>query len=1025
MQELLDAPEREQIANRFDQNFLVEASAGSGKTHSLVSRLVGGILEGAYCIEKLAAVTFTRKAAAELSGRMRLALQAACQGPRSAAAREALAQFDKIFIGTVHSFCSRLLREHPVQAGISPGFQEMEDEDDRLLQRKVLRTVLDEPSGRQLLRLLREFDAGTIELQNALRWMTDYGELDYVADLLPRPDLEPAWQEVEDFAQFLRGVLPECEEAQPTCKLLVVSQSLMRRLGWANRSTPRDLVKLLEEWETDPKIVMKYWGQNRAAQNEVLDRVKERVTVFREGLALPQLSLWRSYLYSQLTPFVLRVRGECERERKMNGLVNFNDLLRLTCQLVKNPTVRLDIQERLQHLCVDEFQDTDPLQAQLFFLLCSEDPEELDWTRTHPKPGSLFLVGDPKQSIYRFRRADIETYNRARDIILQTGGSVVSLRTSFRSTPELCDWINQVFTGLLPAEPTAQQAGYATIHSLPNREQCKPLERRMQDGGRYTEVSATEAPALALWVADKLRNGYAPADFLVLTARKADLRLYQQAFTDAQIACQVSADPAPLSPRGRAFLRLLQVLANSQDRITLVGVLRGPLFGHGDDELFQSFHQKTPNQVDQTLDFIRELRSQVRYLPLGAAAQLVARQLGLHLSSDLEIDGIVDYLSERGQAGLTLAQCVRELFESEAIPLPPSPSGHEGVRIMNLHKAKGLEARVVILAAPTSGLPAKAEHSVVEGRGAFCLYRNRKPLAHPANWSEIEERELEFVRAEHLRLLYVAATRARECLVVCQWSGSHASALRPWAALDPFLTDVEPLELSAQGVQARGSLAAASMADILAEQERRVQQLSVCSQPGWQRHAVTANNHASGLQAAPSLPDDSVGGTAWGDLIHRLLEQLVLKPTLTREQLASLARWFTFDTPELAEHLETALDTLERIRESEFWSRVLGAKQRLVEVPFGQRVDRNLLFGIIDLALEQEDGWDIVDYKTDRKRLDELIARYAGQVARYAQSWTEITAEEVGFAGIYGVREGGLSEDVRGVETEKTKGEMK
>ena len=1012
MEALLDGAEREQIASQFEQNFLVEASAGSGKTHSLVGRLVGGILQGAYQIEKLAAVTFTRKAAAELSGRMRLALQSACQGEHAAAAEQSLAQFDKIFIGTVHSFCSRLLREYPVQAGISPGFQEMEDDEDRLLQRKVLRTVLDEPTGRQLLRLLREFDAGPIELQSALRWMTDYGELDYATEPVERPELAPAWQEVDEFALFLRGVLPLCEEQQPTCKLLVVSQSLLRRIGWADRATPRDLVKLLEEWETDPKVVMKYWGSNRAAQNEVLDRVKERVRLFREQLVLVQLSQWRSHLYSQIIPFVLRVRQECERERKLNGLVNFNDLLRLTCHLVQDAGVRLEIQERLQHLCVDEFQDTDPLQAQLFFLLCADDPQEQDWSRTRPKPGSLFLVGDPKQSIYRFRRADIETYNRARQIILETGGQVVSLRTSFRSTPALCDWINLVFTQLLPSEPTAQQAGYATIHSLPRQTLNQPLERIVQSGGRYSDVSTAEAPQLAGWLGDKLKHGYVPADFLILTARKADLRLYQQAFMDAHIPCQVSADPAPLSTRGRALLRLLQVLANSQDRIALVGVLRGPLFGHSDEELFQSLHQKAANDVDKTLEFIRELRGQVRYLPLGAAAQLVVRQLGLHLNTDLEIEGIVDYLSERGQAGLTLGQCLRELFETEAIPLPPSPSGHEGVRIMNLHKAKGLEARVVVLAAPTSGLPAKAEHSVVDGRGAFCLYRNRKPLAHPSNWSEIEEREIEFVRAEHLRLLYVAATRARECLVVGQWAGSHASALRPWAALDPFLAEVEPLEVGEAG-SPDTAVVAETMESILAVEGARSGQLTECAVPSWQRHSVTTNNHATGLQAAPSLPDDSVGGTAWGDLIHRLLEQLVLKPSLTREQLASLARWFTFDTPELAEHLEAALDTLEQIRGSEFWERVLGAKQRLVEVPFGQRVERNLLFGIIDLALEQEAGWDIVDYKTDRKRLEELIARYAGQVARYAQSWTEIAGQEVGFAGIYGVRERELSGDVR------------
>ncbi|MBS2037479.1 UvrD-helicase domain-containing protein [bacterium] len=1012
MEGLLDGPEREQIAGQFGKNFLVEASAGSGKTHSLVGRLVAGILAGAYEIEKLVAVTFTRKAAAELSGRMRLALQAACQGRDAKSAERALAQFDKMFIGTVHGFCSRLLREYPVQAGISPVFQEMEEDEDQLLQRRVLRTQLDEPSGRRLLRLLREFGAGPVELQSALGWMTEYGELDYVTETVDRPDLETAWQEVDAMAHFLGDLLPPCDERQPTCKLLLASQSLLRRVRWSDRATPRDLLKLLEEWETEPAIVMKYWGANRAAQNELLDRVKERAQHFRDQVVLVELSRWRSYLYSQIVPFVLHTRQACEQERKLNGLVNFNDLLRLTCRLIQEPRVRRDIQARLQHLCVDEFQDTDPLQAQLFFLICADDPEEQNWLMTRPRPGSLFLVGDPKQSIYRFRRADIETYNRARQIIQETGGQVVSLRTSFRSVPDLCSWTNQVFTQLLPSKPTVQQAGYDTIQALPGEAKGRCVERMVHSGMRYSEVAAAECRLLAAWVARKLKAGYLPSDFLLLTARKADLRLYQQAFTDAQIPCQVSAEPAPLSARGRAFLRLLHVLADSRDRVALVGVLRGPLFGHSDDELFQSFHLKSSNEVDTSLRLIGELRLQVRYLPPGAAASLVMRQMGLHLKTDLELEGIVDYLCDRGQKGLTLGQGLRELLEAEAIALPPSPGGHEGVRIMNVHKAKGLEARVVVLASPTSGLPAKAEHSVTKGRGSFCLFRNRRLLAHPANWSEIEQREIEFVQAEHLRLLYVAATRARECLVVSQWAGNHASALRPWVALDPFLADLEPLELK-EAAPADIGLSTQSLESILSQEEQRATQLAECARPGWRRQSVTANNHTPGLHASPGLSDEPVGGTGWGDLIHRLLEQLVLRPSLTREQLASLARWFTYDTPELAEHLDTALDTLEKIRGSEFWGRVLAAKQRLVEVPFGKRAGNDLLFGTIDLALEQAESWDIVDYKTDRKNLDQIIAHYAGQVALYARSWKDITAQDVGYAGIYSVRESKLSEDLR------------
>ena len=1002
MSDMPDSQARAKLLEDLQTNFLVEASAGSGKTYSLVGRLVAGIVQGVYPIEHLAAVTFTRKAAAELSGRLRLALEA----DPSEAARRALAHFEEMFVGTVHSFCSRLLRQYPVQAGISPGFVELEEPDDLLLQRKILRTALEQPEGRRLLRLLSEFDANTTDLLKPLQMMSDHGELNYPAQPLERPELTQAWPAVDDFADYLQEVLPPCEEPEPTCKLLILGPSLLRRRQSAQRDAPRDLLKLLEEWETEPKPVKRYWGATPAERNANLEPVLERVEQFRQNQVAVQLGLWRSYLYGQCIPFLLQVRRDCQAERQLSGSVNFNDLLRLTCDMVRhNPQVRANLQKRLKHLCVDEFQDTDPLQAELFFLLASSDVEEKDWTRVQPRPASLFLVGDPKQSIYRFRRADIETYNTVRRRIQESGGEVLSLLTSFRSTPPMCEWINQVFTSLLPAESTPHQAQFQALGSRSGGESPPPVGSLVQSSRGPWDVSVLEAPQIASLIQSRLAEGYAGSDFLILTARKAQLLDYQQALLEAGIACQVSADPAPLSPPGRGLLRLLQVLANSEDKIALVGVLRGALFGHSDEELFQHFQGQQAPLVAETVALLNVLRSAIRSLPLGAAAKVVAQRVGLQPTP--EIEGIVDYLGERGQAGLTLAQATRELFEAGAVPIPPSRGGQNGVRVMNLHKAKGLEARVVFLAAPTSGLPLRAEHTVVreQGRqgGALCLYRNRKPLAHPVNWEELEQAELTYLQAEHTRLLYVAATRAKEELIVGQWTGTHASITQPWAPLTPFLEghpvlDPEP---------------ATSPTQVPEQASVHFPSTESCLVPSWRHASVTANNQSQGLKALSPPEGFSVGGAAWGDLIHRLLEQLVSRPELEREQLRSLARWFSFEAPDLHDHLEAALDTLEAIRQSPFWQRVLGARERLVEVPFGQRVGSQLLFGTIDLALEQEQGWDIIDYKTDRKSLQDLIASYAGQVSQYAQSWADITREEVGFAGLYGVRERQLTDDLR------------
>lgn len=1000
-----DEDARRRIASDFHTNLLVEASAGSGKTHSLVSRLSAGILQGVYPVDKLVAVTFTRKAAAELSGRLRHSLDAARSGPQRQAAERALEQFGSLFIGTVHSFAARLLRQYPVAAGISPGFREVDDLEDQLLQRKTLRAALETQMGRRTVRLLQEFDAVPSDLLRPLNSLIDHGELDYPVATLERPQLDDAWQRLEAFSDFLEARLPGCPEPHPTCKILSLGQSLVRRVRLSHRDNPASLLRIIEGWESEPKPIKHYWGQTRVEQNQALEPVLAAVADFRAQLVNPQLLAWRSYLYSQCLPFLLHVRADCERERRSSGLVNFNDLLRLTCQLIRENT---ELRRHLQLcLCVDEFQDTDPLQAELLLLLAADDPGELDWERVKPRPGSLFLVGDPKQSIYRFRRADIETYNSVKRRVSETGGEVLALVTSFRSSPALCQWVNEAFTHLLPDQATAKQAAFLPLAWGERTGPIPAVSRLVQSARSAQEVAAFEAEQIAALIEERLTQGYRPADFLILTMRRAELRLYQQALDRAGIDNQVSADPVPLSDSTRSLCRLLQVVANRRDRITLVGVLRGPLFGHSDEQLFLHFQDQPQPEVAETLKWLDDLRQEVRGLPLGSLARNAAEKAGLHLQGNAEVEGLVDYLSERGQAGCTLNEALRELLEANAVALPPGSA--QGVRIMNLHRAKGLEARVVFLAAPTSGLATAADHAVSPEGAALCIRRARKPLAHPPDWIERESRELEFLQAEQLRLLYVGTTRAREELIVGQWTGSHASIQQPWAPLHPFLsespvlTPVASLPTPADTTADVGELLSRELANREARQ--------ACLTPSWSRRAVTANN----IRHQPVTPPVgcSAGGAAWGDLIHRLLEAMVKSPEMTRDEMTRLARWFSFEDIELQEHLEAAVETVHSVRFTDFWVRVISAQARLAEVPFGHRVGSQMLFGIVDLALRGEEGWDVVDYKTDRKKLEDLAAVYTAQVSQYAESWSQIADEPVAYAGIYGVRHQQLTPDLR------------
>ena len=144
-----------------------------------------------------------------------------------------------------------------------------------------------------------------------------------------------------------------------------------------------------------------------------------------------------------------------DRLRHAAGGLNFQDLLLIAAKMLREyPAIRRYFRNRFTHLLVDEFQDTDPVQAEVMLLLTADDPDETEWRRCTPASGSLFVVGDPKQSIYRFRRADIVTYSEVKRIILATGGLVVSLSANFRSSASLVEWINDSFSRRFPAEST-------------------------------------------------------------------------------------------------------------------------------------------------------------------------------------------------------------------------------------------------------------------------------------------------------------------------------------------------------------------------------------------------------------------------------------------------------------------------------------------------------------------------------------------------------------------------------------------
>jgi ATP-dependent helicase/nuclease subunit A len=842
---LPDQAARDRIEQDLDRNLLVEAGAGSGKTESLARRMAAGIAAGRYQVERMAAVTFTRKAAAELRGRFQGELERRLAEEPDPARRTrmeaALGALERLFAGTIHAFCAHLLRERPVEAGVAPGFLELDDLEDRLVRRAAWRRYCEAERGQGSARYRALAEVGLVpkDLDDAFDVVCRFPEVTFPAAASRIPDPRPAARGLAAFWRALGALVPDPLPEGSTCKLQERAADLRARLRVADLVDPPQLAELLARWASPPGAVKKWWSdKSRATRAEAL------AAAFARDVAGPFVAAWRQHCYRVGVEFLQGGRAVAEAARRRALALSYEDLLQVAARLLRERAdVRAALQAKYRWLFIDEFQDTDPIQAEVIGLLAAVPTPgvtgPLDWTQVDLRPGALFVVGDPKQSIYRFRRADIETYGRVRARIEATGGATVPLTTSFRSLPALCDWANSVFPRFFPRRPTPQQPAFDRLDPV------RDAGEAGRTGVRQLVIPATvERDALTAADADAIARVIRTevdvhrrtwGDFLVLTCRRRALDAYARALEARGVPVEVSGASGFAESASVPILAdLLRVLGDPSDQPALVGVLRGRLFGVSDVELFRHRQSGWPlwltgplddAAVGPVADALRRLREMYRWtrrLPAPAAVERILEATGWLAAAVAESPGTaegghllhaVDRIRAVTEAGGTLADAVEalevDLESTEVESIPLEPGRRDVVRVMNLHKAKGLEAAVVFLADPLAGLPEQVDVRIVRGdgppQGYFPIVRRlerdwgtqREVLAEPTDWAAHETAELAYLRAERQRLLYVAATRAKDLLVISRWAGSGREAGRPWEAFAPFLRDVPRLRVPA------------------------------------------------------------------------------------------------------------------------------------------------------------------------------------------------------------------------------------
>ncbi len=1013
-----DQPDRDRIETDLETNLLVEAGAGSGKTRGLVDRMLALIARGTPA-DQIAAVTFTRKAAAELRERFEEKLE-----------QRGLPGRDQAFIGTIHAFCGRLLREHPLEAGLDPGFEEVDEEGWPVLVQHFWR--------RWLERLRSEDDAGlrsVIELgidprdlAAGFATLVTYPDVTFPSPAVAAPDPAHCRERLLALLARTRAMLPGEEPDNGYDSL----QRTCRRLGFWQRT---------QDWSHLPTLAAALASlsgkncsvtQNRWADKTLAKALGEEWADFLTAEADVLLTQWREHCYHPVMALLTHAAEAFSRERMRAGTLGFGDLLVGASHLLRGSArARRVLGERFRHLLVDEFQDTDPIQAEICFLLASDPSEGVDWRQVTLRPGALFVVGDPKQSIYRFRRADIQTYEMVKRRMAEQG-AVLRLTSNWRSVHPIATMVDGHFVRHFPADGSPVQAPFAPLATVnpPADADGVFCYGVTPAGNNKDDIHAEDAARVASLLAERIRSGrYVPSDFLLLAMNLKSLAPYARELSARNVPVSVTGAPLPQEEELGELLIVLRALADPSNPVLVAAALEGLCFGLSPADLdagrsaglaFTGCEPPTEanTRCGQALGVLHEWWQASRRMPpdlllehLLDATGLLPYAAGLALG-DARAGALLHLVEllrrESGASGLSLpggVELIETALDASRAETPLRPGRRESVRVMNLHKAKGLEARVVILVAPVAQSEhAPSVHVRRDGDGAasggMLIAGDRTVLAQPAGWQEMAAREAEFAVAERQRLLYVAATRARRELIVSQlalqlktkmaddksfWApfadALTAHAVRLTLPMDEPAGREQPVETSEQ-IRARCAEARTAR-----------------SRAGVTGVRLTSVTRTLREEREDGRMDGSArrgAGAAWGRLVHRALEAMGRgREGLSLERyVRALAREEQpLSAPQEVEAtVARVLAQVRRMHEDASWQRLAAATDRAFELPI-LTVEREgdmdvITQGIADAAALVEGEWLIFDWKTDHA--DDTTwrhreAEYRRQVDAYAR----------------------------------------
>ena len=845
-----DQDQRNIVHDALDTTLFVEAGAGSGKSTALVGRVLQLVTTGTTQLRNVAAITFTEKAAAELRDRIRQELERTAERARlggddlvSGRCRDAIDQLDGAAIGTLHAFAQRVLAENPIEVQLPPRVEILDEvtSDVQFEQRwsTYLDQLLEDPAMERTLLLLfatgvkptalralaLEFDRNwdlvaervTAEapeppqlgasLEAALRLVDAATE---AAGHCTKPDdkLLARLHQVDDYASHLRSITDELD--------------LLDELSGNGTTKP-------PSFRAGNLGAKANWGcDHKAIQADLAEAGDQLATV---AGSIAQACAQR--IASALRDFTL----DAAAARREAGQLAFHDLLVLARQLVRqHASVRDRLHQRYQRLLLDEFQDTDPIQIEIAVRIAaaepaSDDAGSLPWDQVAVAPGHLFVVGDPKQSIYRFRRADIGLFLAAK-ARYGTDGALVTLSTNFRTAEPIIAWVNHAFAALMSEPPgvdapIASQPDYVALHAVRPTPPIGPavaiLGRDAADEGNASELRASEARQVAATIARIRAEGWSVGDgsaatgwrdpklgdITVLVPARTSLPFLEDALEAAGIPYRAESSSLVYVSRAvRDLLTALRAVDDPTDHLAIVSVLRSPLFACGDDDLFRfkvlqrghwNYAGPQPDTVEpgpvlEALTYLAALHRERHWVTPAELADRVARdrrlfELGFAEGRTRDVwrrlRFVIDQAREWSEATdgnlrEYLQWVARQSSEGSRVAEAVLPeTDDDAVRIMTIHAAKGLEFPITILSGMSTAPQARPSPAqVVFPPAGGVGYRFGKAVS-TQEFEDFKPLDEQMAFDERVRLLYVATTRAKDHLVLSLQRKTRAKAPEP------------------------------------------------------------------------------------------------------------------------------------------------------------------------------------------------------------------------------------------------------